>query len=52
MHETLYPLLQAYDSVAIRADVELGGTDQAFNRCWLVGDLLAGTTANRSASRS
>jgi tyrosyl-tRNA synthetase len=31
MHETLYPLLQAYDSVAIAADVELGGTDQTFN---------------------
>jgi tyrosyl-tRNA synthetase len=31
MHETLYPLLQAYDSVAIQADVELGGTDQTFN---------------------
>jgi tyrosyl-tRNA synthetase len=29
--ELLYPLLQAYDSVAIRADVELGGTDQKFN---------------------
>jgi tyrosyl-tRNA synthetase len=29
--ETLYPLLQGYDSVAIRADVELGGTDQTFN---------------------
>ncbi len=31
MHETLYPFLQAYDSVAIGADVELGGTDQTFN---------------------
>jgi len=29
--ETLYPLLQGYDSVAIKADVELGGTDQTFN---------------------
>ena len=29
--ELLYPLLQGYDSVAIRADVELGGTDQKFN---------------------
>ena len=29
--ETLYPLLQGYDSVAIRADVEIGGTDQKFN---------------------
>ena len=31
MLEMLYPLLQAYDSVAVRADVELGGTDQKFN---------------------
>jgi tyrosyl-tRNA synthetase len=30
-HELFYPLLQGYDSVAIRADVELGGTDQRFN---------------------
>jgi tyrosyl-tRNA synthetase len=29
--EFLYPLLQAYDSVAVRADIELGGTDQTFN---------------------
>ncbi|HET9477406.1 MAG TPA: tyrosine--tRNA ligase [Dehalococcoidia bacterium] len=31
VHEFLYPLLQAYDSVAIKADVEFGGTDQKFN---------------------
>ncbi|WP_055076181.1 tyrosine--tRNA ligase [Pseudanabaena sp. 'Roaring Creek'] len=31
LHEFLYPLLQGYDSVAIDADVELGGTDQKFN---------------------
>jgi len=31
IHEFLYPLLQGYDSVALRADVELGGTDQRFN---------------------
>ncbi len=31
IHEFVYPLLQAYDSVAIEADVELGGTDQKFN---------------------
>ena len=30
-HELLYPLLQGYDSVALKADVELGGTDQTFN---------------------
>jgi tyrosyl-tRNA synthetase len=31
MHELLYPIMQAYDSVDLRADVELGGTDQTFN---------------------
>ncbi|HLU07859.1 MAG TPA: tyrosine--tRNA ligase [Woeseiaceae bacterium] len=31
IHELLYPLVQGYDSVALRADVELGGTDQKFN---------------------
>lgn len=31
VHEMLYPLVQGYDSVALRADVELGGTDQKFN---------------------
>src|SRR5438477_279525 len=31
MHELLYPLVQGYDSVALEADVELGGTDQRFN---------------------
>lgn len=31
LHEFLYPLLQGYDSVAIRSDLELGGTDQKFN---------------------
>lgn len=31
LHEFLYPLLQGYDSVAVEADVELGGTDQKFN---------------------
>lgn len=31
IHEFLYPLLQGYDSVAIEADIELGGTDQKFN---------------------
>lgn len=39
MHEFMYPLMQGYDSVAMKADVELGGTDQKFNL--LVGrDLL------------
>src|SRR4029079_8293491 len=31
LHEFLYPLMQGYDSVQVRADVELGGTDQTFN---------------------
>jgi tyrosyl-tRNA synthetase len=31
LHEFLYPLMQGYDSVALKADVELGGTDQKFN---------------------
>jgi tyrosyl-tRNA synthetase len=31
VHEFLYPLIQGYDSVALRADIELGGTDQKFN---------------------
>ncbi len=31
LHEFLYPLMQAYDSVVVKADVELGGTDQTFN---------------------
>ncbi|MDR1323099.1 MAG: tyrosine--tRNA ligase, partial [Candidatus Margulisbacteria bacterium] len=40
LHEFMYPLLQGYDSVALQADVELGGTDQKFNM--LVGrDLQA-----------
>ncbi len=31
LHEFFYPLMQAYDSIAIKADIELGGTDQTFN---------------------
>ena len=38
IHELLYPLMQGYDSVALRADLELGGTDQKFNL--LVGRTL------------
>src|SRR5437870_2831341 len=41
MHELLYPLVQGYDSVALAADVELGGTDQKFN-------LLLGRELQRS----
>src|SRR5215472_12403130 len=40
LHEVLYPLVMAYDSVALEADVELGGTDQKFN-------LLMGRTLQR-----
>jgi tyrosyl-tRNA synthetase len=40
LHEFLYPLVQGYDSVALKADVELGGTDQKFNL--LVGRATAG----------
>lgn len=42
IHEFLYPLVQGYDSVALRADVELGGTDQKFN-------LLVGRQLQESA---
>jgi len=35
IHEFLYPLMQGYDSVMVKSDVELGGTDQTFNN--LVG---------------
>src|SRR5260370_21049850 len=41
VHELLYPLMQGYDSVAMKADVELGGTDQKFN-------LLVGRELQRS----
>lgn len=41
MHEFFYPLMQGYDSVALKADVELGGTDQTFN-------LLAGRTLQKA----
>ncbi len=45
IHEFLYPLIQGYDSVAMRADVELGGTDQKFNL--LVGRQLQETYGQR-----
>jgi tyrosyl-tRNA synthetase len=44
IHEFLYPLVQGYDSVALKADVELGGTDQKFN-------LLMGRTLQESAGQ-
>jgi tyrosyl-tRNA synthetase len=65
--ELLYPLLQAYDSVAIDADVELGGTDQLYNllmgrhvmeyygkmpQCVLTTPLLVGTDGTMKMSKS
>lgn len=44
IHEFLYPLLQGYDSVALEADIELGGTDQKFN-------LLMGRTLQKQAGK-
>ena len=41
LHETLYPLLQGYDSVMMKTDLEVGGTDQLFN-------MLAGRTVQKS----
>ena len=67
MLELLYPLLQGYDSVAVRADVELGGTDQKFNlllgrdvqraygqpsQAILTMPLLVGTDGHRKMSKS
>ena len=37
LHEMIYPLMQGYDSVAIEADVELGGIDQKFSIFWWEG---------------
>ena len=49
IHELLYPLVQAYDTVALEEDVELGGTDQKFNL--LVGrELQEITVRNRRSS--
>ena len=45
VHEFLYPLLQGYDSVALEADVELGGTDQKFN-------LLVGRQLQQAAGQT
>jgi tyrosyl-tRNA synthetase len=65
--EFLYPLAQAYDSVAIKADIELGGTDQRFNlmvgrviqerynqeaQCLVIMPLLEGTDGVRKMSKS
>ncbi len=45
IHEFLYPLIQGYDSVALEADIELGGTDQKFN-------LLMGRTLQKQAEQA
>src|SRR5438046_1387539 len=45
IHEFLYPLIQGYDSVALEADVEMGGTDQKFN-------LLVGRELQRAYGQS
>jgi tyrosyl-tRNA synthetase len=67
VHELLYPLLQGYDSVAMKADVELGGTDQKFNllvgrelqkdfgqepQCILTMPLLEGLDGKEKMSKS
>lgn len=67
IHEFLYPLLQGYDSVAMEADVELGGTDQKFNllvgrelqkqynkqqQCIMTLPLLEGTDGVKKMSKS
>ncbi|HPR43403.1 MAG TPA: tyrosine--tRNA ligase [Ottowia sp.] len=67
VHEFLYPLMQGYDSVALKADIELGGTDQKFNllmgrhlqqeygqepQCILTMPLLEGTDGVEKMSKS
>ena len=67
IHEFLYPLAQGYDSVALRADVELGGTDQKFNllvgrelqkqrgeeaQCAMTLPILEGTDGVRKMSKT
>ncbi len=67
LHELLYPIAQAYDSVALEADVELGGTDQTFNllmgrdfqreydqspQVVIITPLIAGTDGKEKMSKS
>ena len=67
LHECLYPVMQAYDSVVVEADIELGGTDQLFNllagrelmekfgvepQCALTLPLLEGTDGMQKMSKS
>jgi tyrosyl-tRNA synthetase len=67
VHELFYPLMQAYDSVAIKADIEIGGTEQKFNllagrtiqeaygvrsQCILTLPILIGTDGDKKMSKS
>jgi tyrosyl-tRNA synthetase len=67
LHELLYPLMQAYDSVALEADIEFGGNDQLFNlmagralqkklgqrpQAVFVSELLVGTDGSKKMSKS
>jgi tyrosyl-tRNA synthetase len=68
LHEIMYPMMQAYDSVAIKADVEIGGSDQRFNilagrelqkkmgmaqqDCLFIGPLMLGTDGVHKMSKS
>jgi tyrosyl-tRNA synthetase len=68
MHELMYPMMQAYDSVMLEADVEIGGTDQRFNilagrelqkklgkraqNCMFLGPILVGTDGVKKMSKS
>ena len=67
LHEFMYPLLQGYDSVALKADVEMGGTDQIFNllmgrtlqshyglepQCAITMPLLVGLDGEQKMSKS
>lgn len=67
MHEFMYPLMQGYDSVALKADVELGGTDQTFNlfagrklqpvygqapQCFMTMPILVGTDGSEKMGKS
>ncbi len=67
LHELMYPLAQGYDSVAIKSDIELGGTDQKFNllvgrelqrhfgqepQCILTTPLIEGTDGQQKMSKS
>lgn len=68
LHELMYPMMQAYDSVAVKADVEIGGSDQRFNilagrelqkksgmapqDCLFLGPIMLGTDGVKKMSKS